>query len=69
MLDVAIRRWVNCGHEGMHMASNNNQTGCGIQAMIDCHLQAQNVSRKHSPHNYTTSTAWTVDTRQGGFMD
>ena len=35
MLEVAIRRWIYCGHEGMHMVSNITQIGCGIQAMID----------------------------------
>ena len=28
-------KMVYCGHEGMHMGSNNTQIGCGIQAMID----------------------------------
>lgn len=27
MLEVAIRRWVNCDHEGMHTVSNNTQIG------------------------------------------
>ena len=35
MLEVAIRRWVHCGHEGMHMVSNNTQIGCAIHVMID----------------------------------
>ena len=40
MLEVAVRR--PCGHEGMHLVSNNTQIGCGIQAMFDLyyHLYA-----------------------------
>lgn len=30
-----IRRWVNCGQEGMCMTSNDTQIGCGIQETID----------------------------------
>ncbi len=30
LLEVAIRRWVNCSHKGMDMVSNNTQIGCGI---------------------------------------
>lgn len=30
MLQVDSRRWINCGHEGMHMKSSNTQIGCGF---------------------------------------
>lgn len=31
-MKVAIRRWVNCGHEGMHSVCYNMQIICDIQA-------------------------------------
>ena len=30
LLEVAIRRWVHCGHKGMDIVSNNTQVGCGV---------------------------------------
>ena len=71
MLEVAIRRWVNSGNKRMQMISNNTQTGCGIQALIDWYLQTQSVPRKHSPHHYTTSTSlncWCNTVWINGFM-
>lgn len=35
VLEVAIRKWAKCGHEGLHMVSKNAERGCRIQAMID----------------------------------
>lgn len=35
MLEVAIISWINCGHKVMHVVSNNTQTGCGIQSILD----------------------------------
>ena len=57
MLEVAIRRWVHCDHEGMRMVSHNTQIGCGIQSMIDWYQQEQSVPIKHSSHHYTTATS------------
>ncbi len=31
LLEVVIRRWVHCSHEGMDMVSNHTQVGCGVK--------------------------------------
>lgn len=61
LLKVAIRRWVNCGHEGMYMVSNNAQIGRGIQAMIN---SGPKVCQENIPNSIAPPPAWTVDTRQ-----
>lgn len=35
MLEVAILIWLNCGHKGLHVVSNNTQIGCAIQTMLN----------------------------------
>ncbi len=30
ILEVAITRWVHCGHKGLDMVSKNTQVGCGM---------------------------------------
>lgn len=59
MLDEAIRGWVKSSHEGVHIVSNHTQIGCGIQTMIDLYYRAQNVQRKHYPHNITAYSSMT----------
>lgn len=53
MLDVAIIRWVLCGHKGKHMVVI--YTVLFKQCLIK-YQEAQHVPRKHSPELYTTST-------------
>lgn len=30
LLEAAIERWVQCGHKGINMVSNNTQADCGF---------------------------------------
>ena len=62
MLEVSIRRWVHCGHEGMRQYSNRLWRLSGINGPKVC--------QEDIPHTITPPPpAWTVDTRQGGSMD
>ncbi len=54
LLEVAIRRWVNCSHKGMDMVSNNTQVDCG--SLNDAQFLLS-VPRKYPPHHYTTTTS------------
>lgn len=63
MLEVGIIRCVHCGHERMHMVSNDTRT---IWYLNNAWLVLR-VPRKHCPHHYPiTPSAWTNDTRQAG---
>lgn len=59
MLDVAIKRWVDCGHEDMHTVSNN--TGIHLDGLV---LAGPKCAKKTFPTSHPP--AWTVHTGQVG---
>lgn len=50
IMELAIRRWVNCGYKGM-LVVNNTLTVCGIQMILD--WGQENLF----PHHNTTTTS------------
>lgn len=59
MLDVAIKRWVDCGHEDMHTVGNN--TGIQLDGLV---LAGPKCAKKTFPTS--PPPAWTVHTGQVG---
>lgn len=53
VLDVAIRRLVNCDHEGVHMDINHTQIICGTQGRLGPRIQA--VGAKLWPYHLCAS--------------
>lgn len=70
MLEVAVRKWINCGNEGMHMISNNTQIGLVALKLLLTDINEAKVCQENIPTPVRHRNQLELfDTRHVGCLD